>query len=306
MKFSILSLAFLVMMAGCSKNEKSGHSSSAEKKTQKIVQEVQEKELEIIREKSRDDKYDILMDSKMGLGSKITAAQDIMSGMNEIIVSNSEDSIQKREMLTEEFSLRLNDIYSQIQFKRMDPLKVKGHHESSFYAVAATLDGQFYNILKSALKKDNLGSDVKYFEENLIRQDSKQMMIDLVQARVDILSVFALQNLTDKKKMSFWQKTKSFAFNISRGLFGSIEYPETYAKANEATKNEIEDHLVKAVDSKNFLQEIGIKKKLHKKLRSAYKRIDFDEKKSDASNKDDAAIDQRKEIIRSQIKSLLN
>lgn len=306
MKFSILSLVLVLMLSACAKKENSGGSSSGEKRTQQIVQEVQEKELEIIQDKSRDDQYAILMDAKYGLGFKVTAGKDLMSNMNEIIVRNSEDSIEKKEMLTEEFSLRLNDIYSQVNFKRLNPLKVKGHYESSFYAVAATIDGQFYNILKSALKKDNLGSEVKYYEENLITQDSRQMMIDLIQARVDILSVFALQNLTDKKKMSFWQKTKSFAFSISGGLFGSIEYPETYAKASEATKNEIEDHLVKAVESKNFLKEIGIQKKLNKKMRSAYKRIDFGDKKSDANNKDDVAIDQRKELIRSQINSLLN
>lgn len=305
MKFSLLSLVLVLMLAACSKKESSSGSSSGEKRTQQIVQEVQVKELEVIEDKSRDDNYSILMDSQKDLGFKITAGKDIMSIMNEIIDRSSEDN-QKKEMLTEEFSLRMNDVYSQINFKKMDPLKVRGHHESSFYAMAQALDGTFYKLMKTALKKDYTGSYVMFYEENLVSQDSRQMMIDLIQARVDILSVFALQNLTDKKKMSFWQKTKSFAFTISGGLFGSIEYPETYAKANEATKNKIEDHLIKAVEAKNFLKEIGIEKKLNKKMKSAYKKIDFDEKKSDANNKDAADIDQRKEIIRSQIKSLLN
>ncbi len=305
MKFSLLSLVLVLMLAACSKKESRSGSSSGEKRTQQIVQEVQVKELEVIEDKSRDDNYSILMDSQKDLGFKITAGKDIMSIMNEIIDRSSEDN-QKKEMLTEEFSLRMNDVYSQINFKKMDPLKVRGHHESSFYAMAQALDGTFYKLMKTALKKDYTGSYVMFYEENLVSQDSRQMMIDLIQARVDILSVFALQNLTDKKKMSFWQKTKSFAFTISGGLFGSIEYPETYAKANEATKNKIEDHLIKAVEAKNFLKEIGIEKKLNKKMKSAYKKIDFDEKKSDANNKDAADIDQRKEIIRSQIKSLLN
>lgn len=307
MKFSMLSLACLVMIAGCSQQEgKSGNSSSA-RRTQQIVQEKEIKELEIIQEKSRDDKYAILMDSQMGMGSKILASQDIISNMNEVINRKNGDSEQKKEELTEEFSLRMQDVYSQINFRKMDPLKVRGHHESSFYAMAASLDGTFYEMLKSALRKDNRSKSLKIFEESLVTQDSKEMMINLIEARVDILSVFALQNLTDKDKMSFWQKTKSFAFTLSRGLVGSIEYPETYQKANDATKNKIEDHLGKAVEAKIFLKGIGVEKKLNKKMRSAYKGIDFDDKKkADSNNKDLVKIDQRKETIRSHINGLLN
>lgn len=307
MKFSLLSLALLVMISSCSKNEKSAGSSSGQKRIQQIVQERETKELEIIQEKSRDDKYSILMDSQMGMGSKITASQDIISSMNDVIDRKGVDNEHNKEILAEEFSLRMQDVYSQINFKKMDPLKVRGHHESSFYAMAASLDGSFYELMKNALKKDSKNKILKNSEGPIVTQDSKEMMIDLIKARVDILSVFALQNLTDKNKMSFWQKTKSFAFSLSGGIIGNIEYPETYQKANDATKNKIEDHLGKAVEAKVFLSVIGIDKKLTKKMRSAYKGIDFDEKKkTDANNKDALAVDQRKEVIRSHINGLLN
>ena len=305
MKFSLLSLAFLMVFAGCSKNDSKSGSSSGEKKTQQIVRETQIKELEILQEKSRDDKYAILMDSSMGIGSKITASQDIISIMNEIIDRQGEDSSENKSMLTDEFSLRMGDVYSQINFKKMDPLKVRSHHESSFYAMAASLDGSFYNIMKDALKKDNKGKALNSSEAVFVTQDSKEMMIDLIKARMDILSVFALQNLTDKNKMSFWQKTKSFAFRVSRGLVGSIDYPETYQKANDATKNEVEHHLNKAVEAKFFLKIIGVDKSLNKKMRSAYKGLDFGEKKP-SSNEKDLVIDQRKELIKANIQSLLN
>lgn len=304
MKMMSFALILLIVASGCAKKE-SGGSSSAEKRTQQITQEVKEKELEVIQEKSRDAEYGVLMDARMGLKTKVEASQDLMSTMNEMIDRKDDSSSTNKEILTDEFSLRMGDIYSQINFRKLDPLKVKGHYDSSFYAMAASLDGSFYEIMKSALRKDAAGRDTNTSESNLVIQDSKQMTLDLIQARVDILSVFALQNLTDKKKMSFWQKTKSFAFSISGGLFGSIDYPETYADANKATKNEIEDHLSKAVEAKDFLRSLGVEKQLNKKMRSAYKKIDFGEKKASLDNKD-AEIDQRKMIIKEKIYSLLN
>lgn len=305
MKIMSFALTLLIVASGCAKKDNGGGSSSAEKRTQQITQEVKEKELEVIQEKSRDAEYGILMDARMGLTTKVEASQDLMSTMNEMIDRKDGNISENKEILTDEFSLRMGDIYSQINFRKLNPLKVKGHYESSFYAMAASLDGSFYEIMKSALRKDAAGRDTNTSESNLVIQDTKQMTLDLIQARVDILSVFALQNLTDKKKMSFWQKTKSFAFNISGGLLGSIEYPETYAEASKATKNEIEDHLSKAVEAKNFLRSLGIEKKLNKKMRSAYKEIDFGEKKASLDNKD-AEIDQRKMVIKEKIYSLLN
>lgn len=305
MKMMSFALTLLIVASGCAKKDNGSGSSSAEKRTQQITQEVKEKELEVIQEKSRDAEYGVLMDSRMGLKTKVEASQDLMTTMNEMIDRKDDNGFTNKEILTDEFSLRMGDIYSQINFRKLDPLKVKGHYESSFYAMAASLDGSFYEIMKSALRKDAGGRDTNTFESNLVIQDSKQMTLDLIQARVDILSVFALQNLTDKKKMSFWQKTKSFAFSISGGLFGSIDYPETYAEANKATKNEIEDHLSKAVEAKDFLRSLGVEKQLNKKMRSAYKKIDFGEKQPSLDNKD-AKIDQRKMIIKEKIYSLLN
>lgn len=307
MKWSYLCLSFLISFSSCSKKE--NKKSTLDSRTEEITKEmtVIQKQLEIVQEKTRDDKYNILMDSRMGLHSKITASNDIMEIMNDLMTIDPIKSELIYEDMAEEFSLRLRDIHSQIKFKNLNPLKDNGHFGNSFYAVAATLNGSMSELIKRALKKDKTGKELNHAESVIVLHENKEMMTDLLEAKVDILSAFALQNLTDKKKMNFWQRTKSFAFTISFGLVGAIDYPETYAEANEATKNKIEDHLSKAVDAKKLLVEIGVNKKLSKRMNSAFKEISFGEKKK---KKDETAeekeIDARKELIKGLINQLVN
>lgn len=307
MKWSVLCVLTLLAATACTKKvEKSG---TTEATIEQIMKEktVVEKELEIIKEKSRDDKYEILMNSSMGLGSKITASKDIMEIMNGMLTNKGLDATETSEELAEEFTLRLKDIHSRLNFKSLNALKANDHFETSFYAVAAELDGSFYELLKRSLKKEKAGKQLLAHEELFVSQDNREMIINLIEARVDILSAFALQNLTDKKKMNWWQRTKSFAFTISFGLIGAIDYPETYATANEATKNNIEDHLQKAVEAKKFLGDISVTKKLPKKMNAAFKEIDFgDKKKKSDESQEERQIDMRKELIKSLITQLVN
>lgn len=306
MKWSLLCLAMLVSIASCSK--KNDKKSVLDSRTEQITKEmtVIQKQLEIVQEKSRDDKYDILMNPNMGLNSKVTAAKDIMEIMNSMLAKDPKNE-EVAEDLMEEFTLRLRDIHSQIKFKNMNAMNDNGHFGNSFYAVAAELNGPVYELIKQALKKETVGRSLNFAESIVVLQGNKEMMINLIQARMDILSVFALQNLTDKKKMGFWSTTKSFLFTISFGLIGSIDYPETYAAANEATKNKIEDHLSKAVESKKYLGEMNINHKLSKKLNSAFKEITFGEKKKKKDETpEEKAVDARKELIKSLIDQLVN
>lgn len=307
MKWSLLCLAMLVSIASCSK--KNDKKSVLDSRTEQITKEmtVIQKQLEVVQEKSRDDKYDILMNPNMGLNSKITAAKDIMDIMNTLMVKDPMKAEEISEDLMEEFTHRLRDIHSQIKFKNMNAMNDNGHFGNSFYAVAAELNGPMYDLIKLALKKEKVGRPLNFAESIVVLQDNKEMMINLIQARMDILSVFALQNLTDKKKMGFWGTTKSFLFTISFGLLGSIDYPETYAAANEATKNKIEDHLSKAVESKRYLAELNITHKLSKKLNSAFKEITFGEKKKKKDETpEEKAVDMRKELIKNLIDQLVN
>lgn len=307
MKWSFLCLAVLVSVSSCSKKE--DKKSTLDSRTEQITKEmtVIQKQLEIVQEKSRDDKYEILMNPNMGLDSKITATKDIMEIMNTLMVRDPMKSEEIAEDLMEEFTHRLRDIHSQIKFKNMNALNDNGHFGNSFYAVAAELEGPVYDLIKLALKKEKAGRTLNFAESIIVLQDNKEMMINLIQARMDILSVFALQNLTDKNKMGFCGKTKSLLFTISFGLIGSIDYPETYATANEATKNKIEDHLEKAVESKKYLAELNINHKLSKKLNSALKEIKFGEKKKKKDEtEEEKAVDARKELIKSLLDQLVN
>ena len=128
-------------------------------------------------------------------------------------------------------------------------------------------------------------------------------MSELMRARVDITGALALKNLTDKDEMALGQKAKGLIFKITGGKLGSIDLPETYDKSNETTKEFTETYLDAAVKAKMFLREIGVEKSLEKTLKSAYKNIDFNEKKQTEAEK--AQVDEKKDNIKKLINDLM-
>lgn len=100
--------------------------------------------------------------------------------------------------------------------------------------------------------------------------------------------------------MNLWQKAKGVAFTVSRGLIGSIDYPDAYTEAYAATKNQIVDHLSKAAEVKTYLKSISHKKKLSSKMRSAYKQIKLNSDAS-ASSKELSQINEIKALIKTLV-----
>jgi hypothetical protein len=211
-----------------------------------------------------------------------------------------------------EFTVRLEDIYRQLDLRRMAPFR-KGKKydiEKSFYALAATLDTplrnnsrsrqtSFYELIKVALVKEVRGESMSAHEEVLVAGINKEMMLDLLRARVDIVSAIALMMLTDEKEMNFTQKARKTIFKITGGRFGTIKLPETYHQSDETTKLEIERHLLRAITTRDFLAQIGTVKDLDKSLASAFENISLNTKNSAP------ATDPRTNRVQGLIKKLL-
>jgi hypothetical protein len=167
----------------------------------------------------------------------------------------------------------------------------KHNDEMAFYALAATMHMNhhfqeelaenrpqikllsFYDIVKEALRKDSLGMTLNEYEEILVSGINKEIMIELIKARVDMIAALALKNLTDKREMNLGQKIKAAIFKITAGKLGTIHIPEVLSTANESTKNQIIKYLESSLKARRFLMSINLEKKLEKTLISAFSHI---------------------------------
>lgn len=336
MKTSSALLACLLLTTACSKvSELDKRTENMEKSTEKVsavtddlketttimYQQIRSKEAE----DTRDEKFEILMSKEADMGTRITSAGVYFKSM-EFQLWNDNDSFDNRDALdvlyldaANEFTRRMCDLYEKINVKKMSPTK-SNEMEMSFYALAAALHmnhsfqdevaksknfqaTSMYDLIKKALLKDADRKPLKEHEEVLVNGINREIMIELIKARVDILSALALKNLTDKRDMTLGQKAKALLFKVTGGAIGSIDLPEVYDLSNDTTKNYTEKYLDGALKAKNFLKEIDVEKKLEKTIKSAFKNIDFNEKK--LSEEEKLKIDNRKEAIRSLINNLL-
>lgn len=337
MKTSSVVLTCLLLTSACSKvKELDKRTENMEKSTERVsavtddlketttimYQQIRSKEAE----DTRDEKFEILMRKDADMGTRITSAGVYFKSMEFQLWNDNDsfDNIDARDVLyidaANEFTRRMCDLYEKINLRKMSPTK-SNEMEMSFYALAASVHmnhsfqddvarnknfqaTSMYDLIKKALLKDIKGKPLKEHEEILVNGINREIMIELIKARVDILSALAVKNLTDKRDMTLGQKAKALLFKVTGGALGSIDLPEVYDLSNDTTKNYTEKYLDGALKSKQFLQEIGVEKKLEKTLKSALKNIDFNEKKMSEDEKQ--KIDNRKEAIKGLITNLLD
>jgi hypothetical protein len=340
MKKPVVLLAVLTLSVSCSKVEKveknmdkmmqktQQMSSTTEemKETHTIMyQQIRSKEAEDTRNK----KFEILNSKDEDFGSKISAA-DVYFKSFEFQLWTAQkgfDDQHTRDVLlldaANEFTMRICDIYNKLNLKKMSPTNDGKKHsaEMSFYALAATMhlnhhyqeeliDDKaglkaisFYDIVKSALLKDSNGMAMTEYEEVLVSGLNKEIMTELVKARVDILSALALKNLTDKRNMTLGQKLKAGLYKLTNGKLGSIELPEMFSKSNDATNKQTIKYLDGATKTKIFLADIGTEKKLEKTLKSAYSKIKLGEEQP--QSEDEKELNVNRTEIRTLIDGLL-
>ena len=209
------------------------------------------------------------------------------------------DTAEKRQEMFEdasnEFTRRLCDLYDVINTKKMSPTKdIKGNNEEfAFYALAIGMHFEhgyqkaqskdagfkeitFYDIVKKALMADYKKQNMESHLGILVQGVNKEIMIELLKARVDMISALAVKNLTDKRKMTLGQTLKAALFKASFGHLGGLDLPETFSKNNQQTNDRVIELLDGANKTKEFLASIGVAKTLDKNLRSVFQNIDLE------------------------------
>lgn len=280
--------------------------------------------------------YTHLRKSDTGMGDKIADASIYLKAMEFQLWTDNDlyDDIYMRNALyldaANEFTKRICDVHSKIKIKKMNPTNAdkvtsRNNDEMTFYAFAVALHMNHHfqdivvlsdsklqsysmnDMIKKALAKDANQKALEEHEEILVNGENREVMIDLLKARVDMLSALALKNLTRKEDMTIGQTAKAAIFKITGGRLGEIDLPEVYDISNDATKTWTQKYLDAALTTKNFLRSIGVSKPLEKTLKSAFKKIDFNEKKQSAvdSSDDHKEVDSKKEEIKVLIEGLL-
>lgn len=337
MKKSSVLLSTLILFAACSKvKEIDKRTENMEKATTHVSQATDElkETITIMHEETRskdaeairNETFKILMDNESELGARITAAESYFKSMEFQLMADSKsfNNQDTREQLylnaTKEFTDRLTDLYAKIKVKKMSPINDKNKAEMSFYALSASMhlthhlqdqnakanrreSVSFYELMKDALSKDHFGEQLLSHEEVLVSGMNKEMILELIKARVDMTATLGLKNLTDQRNMTIGQRAKRLIFRITGGRLGSIDLPETYAESNDSTKKLTQTYLSDSLEAKNFLAKLQVEKPLEATIKSAFTQIDFNEKGGEENNKDH---DQQKEKIRSLINDLLD
>lgn len=324
-------LTTLMVLVACSqaKDPSSSQIQEVKKQNEEISQEIEE-----IRESdhliSRSLKMENLIAKDLKFSARVSAASLYFKSFN---FDNQKTKDAKLISAANDFTTHIPGIYEEINLKRMSPTKDGKSHssEQAFYALALTmhmnhhyqnnfLDASadskgisFYDVIKKAISRESSGENLAEHEEVLMSGMNKEILIELIKARVDIMSAMALKNLTDKRDMTFGQKVKAFLFKLSGGRLGAIELPETFTKANEPTKKQTIGYLTAAIKAKSFLDKQGIEKDLEKSLKSTFSKIKLGEMPRDDLHADNVVengetkedADQRRIEIKSLIDGLL-
>ncbi len=242
------------------------------------------------------------------------------------------DTRAKREAMFEdasnEFTRRLTDLYDVINTKKMSPTADIEHNndEFAFYALAVGMhfdhqyqktqankagfgEKSFYDVVKHALTLEYKKQDMEAHEAILVQGINKEIMIELLKARVDMITALAVKNLTDKRKLSLFsaptQAIKALLFKASFGHLGALDIPETFTENNKETNDRVIDLLDGAKKTKDFLASIGVTHQIEKNIRSVAQNLELAPKtEGDAKSLNLQA--QQKQRISDLISGLLN
>lgn len=248
-------------------------------------------------EATRAEKFEAVLSKKKDIGEKITSAAVFYKSFEFQLATLKEKSRLADRMdgfrldAVNEFTRRMSDLYRKIKPAKMSPTKDR-NNDNAFYAFAAALHMNhhfqeqishdnnlktvsFLDIIQDALRKERDGEYLKEYEDVLLTGMNREMIVELLKARVDIAAAIAFSYMTDKREMGIKAKGKGLLFKLSGGRLGSIQVPMTLNEANESTRRSTIQTLDAAIKVKRFLGEIGVEKELEKYLRSAYQNLTF-------------------------------
>lgn len=216
-----------------------------------------------------------------------------------------------------EYTRLMGDLYETVNTRKMSPLNSGKKHakDMAFYSMAAAMHEvhnhhksvaeklnipqlSFYNMVTESLSLE-ANPKLKKYQRILVSGVNREIMVELLKARVDMITAVGLSYLVDKRMMSTGGKMQALIYKLTGGKKGELKVPTTINEANSSTKETASEALEKAIETHEFLKSIGIEKKLHRDLKEVLSNIEL----KASEEKDD---DEDLSIIRNQIEQLIS
>lgn len=229
---------------------------------------------------SRKDEFAILRDEDIPMGAKISAAKRLFYAFeNQLWTGRKSDTEEVRNILfkdaVDELYEHLADFYRGYNAQETVVfINDANANYQAFFAIAATmhfnnskqemrLKGEqefeiisMYDIIKTALKKYRENQALNDYEKVIIRGKNLKMTIDLLNARMNFITLLAVQDLVTEPEMfdEKWRDAARFKMNENWGDgLNLIDVP--FEEQNMASKEEIIYRLDGALKTKNLILE---------------------------------------------------
>lgn len=322
----IFAILFLMTIASsCSKDE--SFEQDRNKQTEQMYQQARSKEAEIIRQ----EKFSDLERSDKEFDKKVAAAIVYFKSFEFQLwnADKNNNSIVRDRLYADavnEFSKHIDRIYNNINLKKLNPSNrgKKHSYEQAFYAIAVTMHmspfskGHYidseannkglsiYNLIQNALLKDQNGEVLLDYEERLINGINKEIMIELIKARMDMMASMAVDHLTNNKKFTTRQRVRTTLFRVTNGVMGAMDLPEAYEELNTFDKKETIIFLEAAVKAKAFLRDISeYEADVEKSIRSSLENIEFNNSRQQEVVEPGQQVQEESDILRMEISELI-
>jgi|GEM_PF-4274215 len=280
--FNYFLLAGLTLFVACTKGHKEMELESQADEEAKISLLQEEKK---IIQSASNQRFDLInkIQEDSSFANKISLSQKYLSQLPiELNTKNRSERLNRADSLHDLVS-SLELITRDVKMKKLSPLKMKSEDEKAFFALAASIhyskNDSLLNIIKSSFNPESSS------ELNL-SDDSLELLLGLMKARIDILSALSLQEIEDA------------GFNISKT---SKKFLTGIKSENEEISLDLESALQSALETKRFLKSVGVIYKIDSKIKSQLKKVKLD-KKLKLNDEEKTRVEEIKEIVEELIK----
>lgn len=206
----------------------------------------------------------------------------------------------------DEFFRRMTPTFENLQdsgkLEEMSPLDLEGdkkQSERTFYAIATTMhftdiiqreyvkrqrasgvkiqEISLYDIFKNALTKDANGESLSENEEKVLIGANRDMVVELLQARMNFLSALGIKLSVSQDDMSFKDKANGLWFKLTGGRSGALKVNSIFHEQNAVTREQALTYLDGALKAKKLLEEIGAAPKLQNEIESIFINLEIED-----------------------------
>lgn len=288
MKLPLLVLATLSLTTACSKidnfEKRADSMNDSTQKMRENLETMYQQQRSAMSLRERNDAFDLMLTSK-GINTKISGASMYMQSFEfQHLTDNSAiDSSELRKDLyndaIDEFSARLRDVYSLINPKDMSLLGTPSDGQLNFYALGAVLHVKHHfqinrerkdskietssvlELITTAFMKEQKGQNLERYENTILSRLNRKMYLDLLRARMDVLTMNGLVNLTEPSiseddssmKLMIASDVNTPTIVIAEGSFGLALLTKNFLK-NIRTNDKLDANLVAALKSMGTIQ----------------------------------------------------